>query len=234
MTEWKLIRSPARSGLLNMSFDLELFNAYEKGGRISTLRIYSWEPQCISLGYAQRIEAEVDLEKAKALSWEVVKRPTGGGIVFHNRAEVTYSLVTAIDNPLLPPGLIPSYRKISEAIVAGLKKIGVKAEVENPGISNRTNSLCFAFANQYEIVVQGKKLVGSAQKRGRKALLQQGSILISPLPQSIFSVLKKPHPGYNAISLEEVLGRTPGFEEMGEAMIKGFEECFGIKFKSQN
>ena len=112
-----------------MRIDLDLFPSRENRNKPSVLRFYSWQPQCISLGYSQKIEEEIDLLRAKELGWEMVKRPTGGGIVFHNEAEVTYSLVTAINDPLLPPGLIPSYRKISEAIVAGLIKVGVKAEV---------------------------------------------------------------------------------------------------------
>src|SRR3990167_7314802 len=107
-----------------------------------------------------------------ALGWDIVKRPTGGGIVFHNEAEVTYSIVTEIGNPLLPKGLVPSYKKISEAVVAGLAGIGVAAELQtsniklqnkskSPNQKSRT-SLCFSFPAEYEIVVSGKKIVGSA------------------------------------------------------------------------
>jgi lipoate-protein ligase A len=212
MEAWQLIVSPELSGLANMQSDLKLFNDFEKGNIPSTLRIYSWKPKCISVGYSQ--------EMIQKDGWDVVKRPTGGGIVFHNGAEVTYSLVTDLNNPILPEGMIPSYKKISEAVVCGLRRIGLEAEISNQAQGQRPEAprlrsgqaegkrlLCFSYAEDYEIVVGGKKIVGSAQKRGKKALLQQGSICI-----------------------EEVLSRKVDFLELSKALVKGFEECFGVKF----
>ena len=222
-----------------------MFHTLEKEEAPSVLRIYSWEPQCISIGYSQKVEEEIDLEKAKALGWDVVKRPTGGGIVFHNQAEVSYSLVTDIDYPLLPKGLIPSYKKISEAIVYALDRMGIVAQTLNPkseilnkseiparpaGGRNPKSQLCFSYPTEYEIVVDGEKIVGSAQKRGKRALLQQGSIFVRSTPHEAFSVLKKPFKEYNAVSVEETLGREVGFEEISEALIGGFKECLGVKF----
>ena len=88
-----------------MQADLKLFNDFENGLISSTLRIYSWEPKCISLGYGQELDSLLVGDLARKKGWDVVKRPTGGGIVFHNEAEVTYSLVTGLDNPQLPQGL---------------------------------------------------------------------------------------------------------------------------------
>lgn len=204
METWQLIVSPQLPGKTQMQTDLKLFRDFEKGLIPSTLRIYSWKPKCISVGYSQ--------DFIQRDGWDVVKRPTGGGIVFHNETEVTYSLVTAINNPILPEGMIPSYKRISEAIVVGLNEIGVKAEISNQAKGGRQKAqgkrlLCFSYAEEYEIVVDSKKIVGSAQKRGKRVLLQQGSIC-----------------------LEEMLGIRVRFEEMSDALIKGFQECLGIKF----
>jgi len=234
----QLIKSPNLSGSANMQTDLKLFYDFENGLIPSTLRIYSWKPKCISLGYSQEINELIDEAKAKDLGWDVVKRPTGGGIVFHNEAEVTYSLVTAIDNPRLPKGLASSYKRISEAVIVGLNKIGIMAQIRNPKseirnkseIQNTKSQLCFSYPTEYEIVVGGKKIVGSAQKRGRKALLQQGTIFVRQTPQEAFSVLKRPHQKLDAVSVEEVVGREIGFEELSEALVKGFEEVFDIAF----
>ncbi|MFH1541741.1 MAG: hypothetical protein ABIE84_01460, partial [bacterium] len=138
MDSWQLITDPAQSGQHNMAQDLKIFNDFEQGNTLSTLRIYSWSPRCISVGYSQSLISQP--------GWECVKRPTGGGTVFHNEAEVTYSLVTAIDNPLLPKGLIPAYMKISEAVVVALAKIGVKAEIskKKPELGTRNAELCFS------------------------------------------------------------------------------------------
>jgi len=231
-----------------MQTDLDLFRQFETSPLLSILRIYAWKPKCISLGYGQKIEDEIKLAEAKATGWDIVKRPTGGGIVFHNEAEVTYSLITAIDNPLLPRGMIHSYKKISEALIDGLALIGIKAELKSKKFEHRTShtvpagrqvehrtlntGLCFSYPAEYEVVVKGKKIVGSAQKRGRRALLQQGSIFVRNTDPAVFSLLKKPAEAYNAISVEELLRREIGFNEMSQALIKGFEECFNIKLKS--
>jgi lipoate-protein ligase A len=237
-----------------MDLDLKLFQDFDKGLITSILRIYSWKPNCISLGYSQSIEKEIDTNKAALLGWDVVKRPTGGGIVFHNEAEVTYSLVTAIDNPLLPKGLVPSYKKISEAVVLGLNTIGVSAKIQSsprhslrschpsPSLMERgmnsdvsrkkgVRSLCFSYPAEYEIVANGGKIVGSAQKRGRKALLQQGSVFVRNTTNEALSVLKRRDLELNAVSVEEILGRQISFEELSGALINGFEQGLGIKFK---
>ena len=163
----------------------------------------------------------------------MVKRPTGGGIVFHNEAEVTYSLVMSINDPLLPEGLVPSYKKISKALVCALNNCGVRAEIQNSSLGPpkaEHSSLCFSYPAEYEVVVGGQKIVGSAQKRGRKALLQQGSIFISPTPVSALAILKKEHAPLNAISIEALTGRAPSFDEFAAALDKGFQETFGINF----
>ncbi len=210
----------------------------ESGKNDPVLRIYSWKPNCISLGYSQKVEKEIHVGAAKGLGWDVVKRPTGGGIVFHNEAEVTYSLVTAIDNPVLPKGLVPSYKKISEGVVFALSLLGMKVEISKSRVERRTQNtgLCFSYPAEYEIVVEGpstslgagKKIVGSAQKRGRRALLQQGSIFVRRTPPEAFSVLKRRHDNVDAVSVEEILGRTVSFEEIADALVKGFKECLGI------
>jgi lipoate-protein ligase A len=94
----------------------------------------------------------------------------------------------------------------------------------------RGMSLCFSCSAEYEIVVQGKKVVGSAQKRGRRALLQQGSIFVRRTGREAFSILRKSTGEINAVSVEEVLGREVGFGEISEALVYGFEKIFNFKF----
>lgn len=199
MAPWQLIVSPRLSGSANMQADLDLFNDYEAGKIPSILRVYSWKPKCISVGYTQKA-----IEKD---GWEVVKRPTGGGIVYHDEGEIAYSVITALDNLILPKGLIPSYKRISEAIVYALKKFGVAAEIHAQKVTagQQRSNLCFEQPMEYEIVVEDKKIVGSAQKRGKKAMLQQGAIKS---------------------------GRIIDLEAMAAALVEGFEERLGIQFKS--
>jgi lipoate-protein ligase A len=222
-----------------MEYDLKLFHDFEKGLVPSTLRIYSWRPNCISLGYSQKMDRLIDEEMASKMGWDVVKRPTGGGIVFHNEAEVTYSIVTEIDNPILPEGLVPSYMKISEALLSALKNLGIEASISRVdrtlspvGLRGRPTrqTLCFSYPAEYEIICNGRKIIGSAQKRGKRTLLQQGSINVRETPVVAFKVLKDPYHKQNAISLEDVIGRQLSFSEISQALSKGFEGCFGVSF----
>lgn len=226
METWQLIVTPKLSGSENMQRDLRMFGDFEKGLIPSTLRIYSWKPKSISLGYSQDAGGLVDGLMAKEKGWDIVKRPTGGGIVFHNEAEVTYSLVTAIDNPILPKGLIPSYKKISEAVVCALESVGVRAGIvrtQNTEHGAQNTGLCFSYPAEYEIVVDEKKIVGSAQKRGKRALLQQGSIFVRNTANG---------GEQGAVSVEDILGRKVGFDELGKALIMGFEKELGAQFET--
>ncbi|MBU0671760.1 MAG: hypothetical protein KJ732_01885 [Candidatus Margulisbacteria bacterium] len=219
-----------------MQSDLKMFNEFVVGGQPSALQIYSWQPKCISYGYAQDIENELAVKEAKQLGWDIVKRPTGGGIVFHNEAEVTYSLVTEIDNPKLPNGLVPAYKKISEAVVFALRSLGVEAGIREQKVERRALNvgLCFSYPAEYEIVVNNLKIVGSAQKRGKRALLQQGSIFVRNMSFDELALLKKPGQEYNSVSVEEVLGREVDFDELSQALIKGFHEVLCIDFGTRD
>jgi lipoate-protein ligase A len=227
-----LITSPGLSGAANMEYDRRLFRDCEAGLIPATLRIYSWRPSCITLGYAQKIVKQIDVARAESLGYDVVQRPTGGGIVFHNEAEVTYSLVVPFADPLLPKDLIASYKIISEAVVVGLQKLGVSAEVKMTRDSRQAtrDNLCFSYPTEYEIVADGRKLVGSAQKRGKNAMLQQGSVFVRRPAAAVFSVLKKPFLEPRAVSLEELMGRQESFEELKEALVAGFRARLGVKF----
>jgi len=254
-----------------MELDVMSLKGFEMGDIPSTIRIFAWQNNCISLGYSQKIEEEIDLRKAQQMGWEVVQRPTGGGIVFHNPAEVSFSVITSIDDPTLPPGLIPSYLKVSEAVVTALKMLGIKAEIQSSprlvprhpspcngegtlfmqkekipsprsgegnkrdedgeAVEKGVRSLCFSYPAEYEIVCQEKKLVGSAQKRTKKALLQQGSIFIRKNPDTVYSMLQHPYDKENAICVEEILGRKVDFDEISKALKTGFERKLGVKFQ---
>lgn len=185
-----------------MAIDLEMF----KHCNSPKVRIYSWKNKCISYGYSQKIDELIDLKSAEKDGWEIVKRPTGGGIVYHNVDEVTYSAACPLE--LLPEGLTGSYYYISRIIVSALRSLGVEARIgtgsrgKGQGARKMQDGLCFSDTREYEISVNGKKVVGSAQKRGRSAMLQQGSIQFSRI------CLKNP----------------PSYDEMASAVRGAFEE----------
>lgn len=211
LSTWQLIISPPLSGPENMDIDRNLFRQFERDGLPPTLRIYRWKTPCISVGYSQSIESKINSERCGGLGLDVVKRPTGGGILLHNEVEITYSVVANLGNNMLD-----SYKLISQAIIVGLKKLGIEAELSKRK-KQKFTELCYSYPASHEVTVHGRKLVGSAQRRGRCGFLQQGSVFVEGVPLP-------------AISIKEILGRVPGFEELSQALIAGFKEVLSVNF----
>jgi len=180
---------PPQTAHTNMQKDEALFAAQEAARQPQIhLRFYSWLNPAVSFGYAQKPEKLLDLNKAEKLGVETVKRITGGGMVFHQPGELTYAFTAPLS--ALPEGIIPSCNFISEIFIRALQKIGVKAELAvRAGFDGAyLRDICFALPAKYEVVCNGKKLLGSAQKRGRRVLLQHGSLALEP-PLPVFAEL---------------------------------------------
>jgi lipoate-protein ligase A len=153
--------------------DLELAAKSEFGPCLS---LYQWEVPTLSLGFHQEKD-KIDHERLARAGVPLVRRPTGGAAVLHSE-ELTYSIVIPDAVELRAGQLLLEY--VGRAITAGLQAIGVKAELDERGeslspLANRTS--CFARTSRWEIAVNGRKIVGSAQRRLGNALLQHGSIL---------------------------------------------------------
>jgi lipoate-protein ligase A len=179
------VDSGAGSGQYNMEFDMRLMRAFADGafarafGEGSCLwRFYAWSPPAVSLGKNQN-PAEIDRERCRADGVDVVVRPTGGRAVFH-ADELTYSFFAATP---LPNEVI--YRMVHETIARALSKVGVAAEFcrSQPDFRARYASpdsvSCFTASARYELQIDGRKIVGSAQRRTGDVLLQHGSLPLS-------------------------------------------------------
>ena len=237
---WRLLNNGAASGAWNMAVDEAIMEFCRQGRVPPTLRFYCWQPPCLSIGYFQEVGLDVDISKCLDLGIDLVRRPSGGKSILHDK-EVTYSVASSEDDVLISGNIAQSHRKISAAILQGLHSLGVKAEVGNStlglGESLRT-AACFNMASEHEITVDGKKLVGSAQVRRERMILQHGSIPLSLDSDKLFSVLKFSDEGQQqreiehfrkrAISLEESLGRKPELDEVVLALKRGFEEALGV------
>ena len=180
MKGWRLIEdSVIRDGAWNMAVDEVLYREIENGERKRpSLRVYEWSKPCLSLGYHQKFEAGCDDEFCKRHGIDIVRRPTGGRAVLH-ADEVTYSVVGSLsDGPFNGLDLMDVYLSIAAALEKGLARLGLEVAV-----SRRPNTLspasedpCFASPSSGEILVGGRKVVGSAQRRGAKVFLQHGAI----------------------------------------------------------
>ena len=224
-----------------MAVDEAILVCYGEGLVLPTLRLYSWEPPCLSIGYLQSVGKGIDVESCRQRGIALVRRPTGGRALLHED-ELTYSLVCALSHPCASGGVVQSYRKISQGILTGLRLLGVEA-VALPApermVTKTATESCFATTSHYEVTVKGRKLVGSAQLRRDGALLQQGTIPFALDAGKLFCLLKRPGEDPSlwiqrflgrAISLNEALGRPRQWDEVAQALQAGFEQAFGITF----
>ena len=233
---WRLLVHPPASGAWNMAVDEALGGAVAEGMAPPTLRLYAWDPPCVSLGRHQAL-ASIDLERCAALGYDVVRRPTGGRAILHTD-ELTYSLVAPHEHPIVRGTVLEAYLRIAEALVAGLELLGVKAEYAPAANRSGANAsaACFEIPSAYEIVAGGRKLLGSAQTRRAGFVLQHGSLplhgdlgrliecLVCAGPQQS-SALRRSLLGH-AVSLEQVAGRQVSFAEAATALARGVAAGF--------
>jgi len=196
-----------------------------------TLRFYTWSPPCVSLGRAQQADV-VDAGLLRERGLEVVRRPTGGRALLHDH-EITYSVVAPIAACPLGPSVMATYRWASSGLIAGLSRLGIAAELARRpgGVSQRLDKgspSCLTSAARCDLVVEGRKLVGSAQARGSQAFLQHGALPLTLDRQLLRTALGPTGgPGDCATALAELIGDvTPG--EVIEALKHGFEEALDV------
>lgn len=218
--EWRVLVEPqGRPGAENMALDQQLLEEVEsRGDGVAYLRLYRWSPACLSLGRNERASARYDRHRIEKLRLPVVRRPTGGRAVWHDR-EVTY----AVAAPLAAFGSLgESYRAIHFRLLCALRRLGVPATLSSgpPRGARLDIGPCFSAAVGGEIVVNGNKLVGSAQVRARRAFLQHGSILLEGDQSVVLSVTRAFQSAVNTTGLAQTLGRNVAFEEVMEAVLE--------------
>src|SRR5438270_2777388 len=223
---WRLLVEAAAGGAWNMAVDEVLLDGVAAGTTPPTLRFYEWMPPCLSLGYFQPFEV-VDVDGCRALGIEVVRRPTGGRAILHDR-ELTYSV--ALPASLLghDGGVLPSYYRLSLALQDGLRRMGVPATLapESAGSSAAHGPVCFDRPSAHEILLHGRKLVGSAQMRRGGGLLQHGSILIEPRLDKLLACLHRTD-GEGSRGLEEGVA---GLGELGVTDLGPIASAVGAAF----
>src|SRR3989338_2358818 len=243
MQVWRLIKDGFNNGYYNMALDVAIASAVEKGASPPTLRLYGWKSPTLSIGYSQRTDKKIDTGYCRKNKIDIVLRPTGGRAVLHDK-EVTYSLISPKNNPLFPDNISGTYRVISETLLNGLSFLEIdailspKSQIPNPK-SQIPNPSCFATTSQYEITVDGKKLIGSAQRRFKNSFLQHGSIPLENHHDKLALCLgfKEGHKSKKfvkllkekSIALNELNGRIYSYNEVVDAFIKGFEDVLKIQ-----
>ncbi|GAH46858.1 unnamed protein product [marine sediment metagenome] len=174
--EWRLIDSGYLDAYTNMAIDEAIFAMREKLGLPATLRFYAWKPAAISIGYFQRIE-DPSLKEYKRQKITIVRRFTGGGAILH-RNEITYSLACSTNEFPTFRDITKTQQLVHEAIILGLQNLGINAELERKEIERPDPYFCFVTPSKYDVVEEGRKIAGSAQRRRNRVLFQHGSILM--------------------------------------------------------
>jgi lipoate-protein ligase A len=192
--KWRLLRTQPSIGAWNMAVDEAILEFTAQGISPPTLRLYSWSPACLSLGYAQTIE-DVDLVKLKKNGWDIVRRPTGGRAILHMN-ELTYSICGMSSNSKLAGSVLESYRRLSQALIRALQIIDINADLPKLAAKQDSiktqNPVCFEMPSNYEITFAGKKLIGSAQARKNSGVLQHGTLPLFGDITRIIDVLRYP------------------------------------------
>ena len=205
-----------------MALDHALLDRARRTGD-TVFRVYSWANPTLSFGRNQSVRGVFEPDRARTAGVDVVRRPTGGRAVLHHR-EITYSVSSPVD-PDEP--LRESYSRINRLLVDGLARLGVRADVASPveRAPRPGASPCFEVPSAGELVVNGRKLVASAQWRDRDALVQHGSILIEDDQGTVASLASRPIPAaVAAATLRDSLGRSPSISEVVDALFSAVRE----------
>jgi len=211
---WGLMLDRAgRSGAANMAIDASLLAEAARTGR-AFLRLYRFDPPCLSLGRNEPT-AHHDRGAIARRGLDVVRRPTGGRMVWHEH-EVTYAVAAPIATF---GGLRAAYHAIHARLAAAMHTLGVATTLapDRPRPPGSPGS-CFAAPVGGEVLVGGRKVVGSAQVREGRAFLQHGSILLAGSQEMLRLVSRERGAGSGETTLAAVLGRPVSFEEVADAV----------------
>lgn len=242
---WHFINSGKCSASYNMALDEALLEWHSKGEIGPVLRFYEWAPATLSIGYFQCVEKEIDYAQVQQHELGFVRRPTGGRGVLHEH-ELTYSVIVSEAYPNMPETVTEAYRVISGGLLEGFKNLGLTAYFSIPetlqereGLKKPKTAVCFDTPSWYELVVEGRKVAGSAQTRQQGVILQHGAILLSLDQEKLVSLFKFKSEAHRermknalsekAVAIDQLVGREVLPGEAALAFSKGFEKALNIQ-----
>ncbi|MBM0775853.1 lipoate--protein ligase family protein [Staphylococcus epidermidis] len=248
MTEiWNFINTGSKNPYYNMAMDEALLNFVSRGEIDPVIRFYTWNPATLSIGYFQRLQKEIDIDKVKEKGYGLVRRQTGGRGVLHNK-ELTYSVIVPESHPNMPSTVTEAYKIISQGLLEGFKNLGFetyfaipRSKEERDKLKQPRSSVCFDAPSWYELVVEGRKIAGSAQTRQKGVILQHGSILQDIDIDDLFDMFKfknerlkakmKENFVQKAVAINDISNQHITLNEMENAFEAGFKKGLNIDFK---
>ena len=237
---WRYVPLEARTGAFHMAADDYFASIPDLQNPV--FRLYTWNPFAISLGYHQSADS-IHFELCDKDDIDIVRRPTGGRAILHAE-EITYSLILPINHPYAQGGVHTVHNKISEAILLGFKELGIHLELNKKKVNlsqhyrqNPESVACFSSTTEHELQYEGKKVVGSAQKRYSKNILQHGSILLGDKHKNLDRYLN--YSGNKLTRFRKIMEKKTGelpvsgktTEQIVTALINGFSKYFQTEFQ---
>ncbi len=229
MSTWRFLPLEVRNGFWNMALDEAILQSVIEKKASNTLRLYKWKPSTASIGRNQSLSAEIDISFTREKKFDVVRRITGGGAVFHDEnREITYSIICPIKflENLGAKKVIEQFEIITQGIIAGLTIFGLKPEK--------------ALIHCPAILLEGKKFSGNAQVRKKGYILQHGTILLELEPDLMYLVLKAPKNIGKSRMVKSVRAKCGGIKnqiknydekKLVNSLKRGFGITFGIEFE---
>lgn len=242
--DWRLLVTEPASGAWNMALDEAVLESVSSRTSLPTIRLFFWQPPCVSLGHAQTCK-NLDLQTIEKHGWSIVRRPTGGKAILHTD-EITYSVIAPADDPRVKGSVLESYRSIARVLLETLRNLGIQANADNVYSGDQTSRqkpVCFETPSNYEITVDGKKIIGSAQMRRFEVMLQHGAIPLSGdltrINNAILWENDQKHAEADqrllahATTLENILGKEFSFNDVQTSLIASFERLWNISLLYQ-
>lgn len=242
---WYFINSGPSRASFNMALDEALLDWHSVGLIPPVIRFYEWNPATLSIGYFQRAEQDINIEAVRNQGLGFVRRPTGGRAVLHDQ-ELTYSVIVSESYPTMPQTVTEAYRVISEGLLIGFQQLGLDAyfsipdtEEKQADLKKPKSAVCFDAPSWYELVVEGRKVAGSAQTRQKGVILQHGAILIDLDEEKLLSVfrfaseeakekMRKKLPE-KAVAINDLANRPVSVAECVNAFRDGFTKALDIE-----
>jgi len=232
---WRLIDGGPLDGPANMALDEALLGCFDPQRSQPVLRLYGWEPPALSVGRYQDAAAALDLGRCAADGVPVVRRMTGGGIIYH-ADELTYSLICSPEQIGEVAGVKDGFRRLCSFLLGTYQRLGLDAafavdlNLAGAPLGQRT-AFCFAGKEEFDVLVCGRKIGGNAQRRLRGAILQHGSIPLENRVRDGLRYLNDPASGAtDAVSLAE-LGLRPELAALKNMLTEVFEERLGVRLE---
>jgi len=235
---WRLIEDEPHSGAENMAIDEALLRSFDPAASPPVLRLYGWQPPALSLGRFQKAAEVLDLERCRAAGVAIVRRFTGGGVIYH-ADEVTYALVCSPEQ--IPPAssIKDSFRVLTGFLITLYRDLGLEASYALDTVSSdvrlgERTAFCFAGKESFDILVRGRKIGGNAQRRQKGIIFQHGSLPLVNRAATGLSFMKDREPGLadDAASLEQC-GIPVDYGLIRRKLLDAFRKSLAVELSPQ-